>query len=102
MTEQLTYGAQFLKHLTALSRQTPFSYSDLQQIKAMSREELAGKLKSECPQIAEIMLVKSSNEVAELVHSRRMELVAASTGASKAAGATSLLELIFQIFAASA
>lgn len=101
MTERLTYGSLFLNHLTAISRQTAFSYKDLQQIKAMNREELADKLKSECPQIAEVILSKSAEEVAELVHSRRMELAAASTRASTATGATSLVELILQIFAAS-
>lgn len=99
MSEQVTYGTQFLNHLTALSRQTPFLYQDLQQIKAMDREQLAERLKAECPQVAELVMSKSAEEIAALVHSRRMELAAASTGAS-AAGATSLLELIFQMFAA--
>ena len=100
MQEPLTYGTEFLKHLTALSRQTPYNYSDLQLIKAMDRAALAERLKSECPKIAEFMLQNSAQETAELVHKRRMELAAAASQGSAAQGAASLLELVVQLFAA--
>ena len=76
MKEQIAYGEEFLRHLTALSRQSPFNYKDLQQIKAMNREDLAERLKSECPQISEFVLLSSTREVAERVHQKRMEFAA--------------------------
>jgi hypothetical protein len=98
--EPSTYGEQFLRHLTVLSRQTPFNYSDLQLIKAMDREALAERLKSECPKIAEFVMRNSAQETAELVHRKRMELAAASSSGSMAQGAASLLEFVVQLFAA--
>jgi len=96
----IAYGEEFVRHLTALSRQTPFNYKDLQQIKAMNREDLAERLKSECPQISDFVLLNSAREVAERVHQKRMELAAASTRSSSVQGAASLLEFVVQLFSA--
>lgn len=96
--EQSSYGEQFVKHLTALSRQTPFNYKDLQQIKAMNREHLAERLKSECPQIAEFVLLNSARDVAERVHQKRMELAAGASHGAGAHVAASLLEFVVQLF----
>jgi hypothetical protein len=98
--EQQTYGTAFLKHLTELSRQTPYNYTDLQQIKAMDREALAERLKSECPKVSEFVMENSAQETAELVHKRRMEIVAATSRGSAAQGAASLLEFVVQLFGA--
>ena len=100
MKEQIAYGEEFLRHLTALSRQSPFNYKDLQQIKAMNREDLAERLKSECAQISEFVLLSSTREVAERVHQKRMEFAAASSRSSGVQGAASLLELMVQLFSA--
>ena len=100
MQEQASYGEQFVKHLTALSRQTPFNYKDLQQIKAMNREDLAERLKSECPQIAEFVLLNSARDVAERVHQKRMELAAAASDGAGAHGAVLLLEFVVELFSA--
>lgn len=102
MAGQIPYGEEFLQHLTAMGRQTPFSYKDLQQIKAMSREDLAERLKSECPQIAEFVRQNSACEVAELVHLKRAEIAAAASHGSVAEGAASLLELVVELFSAAA
>ena len=100
MQPPIPYGEEFVRHLTTLSRQTPFNYKDLQQIKAMNREDLAERLKSECPQISEFVLLNSAREVAERVHQKRMELAAASTRSSSVQGAASLLEFVVQLFSA--
>ena len=65
MQPPIPYGEEFVRHLTTLNRQTPFNYKDLQQIKAMNRADLAERLKSECPQIAEFVLLNSARDVAE-------------------------------------
>jgi hypothetical protein len=96
----IPYGEEFVRHLTTLNRQTPFNYKDLQQIKAMNRADLAERLKSECPQIAELVLLNSARDVAERVHQKRMELAAASTRSSGVQGAASLLEFVVQLFSA--
>ncbi len=96
----IAYGEEFVRHLTALSRQTPFNYKDLQQIKAMNREDLAERLKSECPQISDFVLLNSAREVAERVHQKRMELAVASARSSSVQGAASLLEFVVQLFSA--
>jgi hypothetical protein len=98
--EQASYGELFVKHLTALSRQTPFNYKDLQQIKAMHREDLAERLKSECPEISDFVLSRTAKEVAERVHQKRMELAAAASHGAGAHGAASLLEFVVQLFSA--
>lgn len=100
MPEQSTYGEQFLKHLAAIGKQTPFLYKDLQQIKAMDREQLAERLKTECPQIAEIIMSKSATEVAEVIQKKRLEMAAAVSRGTAAQGAASLLEFVVQLFAA--
>ena len=100
MPEQPTDGEQFLKHLAAIGRQTPFQYKDLQQIKAMDREQLAERMRTECPQIAEIIMSKSATEVAEAVHKRRMELAVAMSHVSAAKESVSLFELVVQLFGA--
>ena len=101
MPHQTTYGEKFLQHLTALARQTPYQYKDLQQIKTMEREDLAERLKSECPDVARLVQMKSPEEVAELVHRKRSEIGAAVSGSSTAQGVGSLLDLVVQLFAAS-
>ncbi len=100
MSQQITYGEEFVSHLTALSRQTPFNYKDLQQIKAMNREDLAERLKSECPEISDFVLSSTAREVAERVHQKRMELAAAASHGAGAHGAASLLEFVVQLFSA--
>ena len=100
MPEQSNYGEQFLKHLAAIGKQTPFHYKDLQQIKAMDCEQLGNLLKTECPQIAEIIMSKSPAEVAEVIQKKRLERAAAVSRGSAAQGAASLLEFVVQLFAA--
>jgi hypothetical protein len=96
----IPYGEEFVRHLTALSRQTPFNYKDLQQIKAMNREDLAERLKSECPQISDFVLSSTAREVAERVHQKRMELAAAASHGAGTHGAVSLLEFVVELFSA--
>lgn len=100
MQEQTSYGEQFVNHLAALSRQTPFNYKDLQQIKAMHREDLAERLKSECPEISDYVLSATAREVAERVHQKRLELAAAASRGAGAQGAVSLLEFVVNLFSA--
>ena len=67
----------------------------------MEREGLAERLKSECPEVATFVQVKSPEEVAELVHRKRSEIAAAVSGSATAQGVGSLLDLVVQLFAAS-
>ncbi len=99
MQQDQTYGALFVKHLTALGRQTPFNYKDLQQIKAMTQADLADRLKEECRQFSQIVLCNTPEDAAELVHKRRTEAALASAGFPVAQGAASLIEVLVHLFA---
>ena len=100
MPEQSTYGEQFLKHLTTIGKQTPYPYKDLQEIKAMNREQLAERLKTECPQIAEMIMSKSATEVAEIVQEKKMEWVVALSHLAEVKANVSFFESVIQLFRA--
>lgn len=100
MQQEETYGTKFIKHLTALGKQTPFHYKVLQQVKAMSQAELADWLKVECREFSRGVLENSPEGAADVVHGKRMEMAAAIAGSSAAQGAASFLELFVYLFAA--
>ena len=101
MQEEQTYGDVFVKHLTALSRQTSFRDKDLQQINAMTREDLAERLKAECQQFSQIVLSNTAEDAAALLHKRRNELASASAGSAAVDGSASRIEILVQLFAVS-
>lgn len=72
--ESTSYGSQFLQHLQTIGQTTPYSYKDLQQIKTMTQEELAKKLKSEYQPFSEIILANDPKTAAELVNQKAVEM----------------------------
>ena len=100
MQQEETYGAAFLKHLTALGRQTPFTYSDLQQVKAMTQTELAHWLRLECREFSRVVLENTPEGAAAVVHKKRTEMAAAPGGWLAAQSAASFLELLGYMFSA--
>ena len=97
--QEQIYGALFENHLTTLGRQTPCSYKDLQQIKAMTQTDLADPLKVECREFSQFVLCNTPEVAAELFHQRRTEMAAASANFPAARRAATLIELIVQLFA---
>ena len=100
MEKEQTYGASFIRHLTALARQTPFNYKDLQQVKEMTQAELADWLKVECGEFSQVVLHNSPEAAAAVVHKKRTEMAEASAGWSAAQGAASFLEFLVYLFSA--
>lgn len=98
--QEETYGAIFVKHLTALGKSTPFNYKDLQQVKAMTQADLADWLRVECREFSQVILESTPDAAAAAVHKKRTEMAAANEGPSTAQSAELLLELIANLFTA--
>lgn len=100
MEQEETYGEAFLRHLTAIGRQTPFTYKDLQQVKTMTQADLANWLRVECREFSRVILENSPEGAAADVHKKSTEMAAASGGWSAGQGAASFLELLTCLFSA--
>ena len=70
MQAETSYGNLFINRLIELGKQRPFNYADLVKIRAMSREELAERLRKDCPDFSEFILQNSPEDAATLVHER--------------------------------
>ena len=98
MDREPTYGAVFVKHLTKLRLHVPYSYNDLQQVKAMSQAELADWIQVECPEFSQAIRYNPPEVAAEMVHKRRAEMAASSPAACAAECAVSFLKLLAHLF----
>lgn len=99
MTEETTYGRQFIDHLRALSRQSQFNYSDLQAIKAMDQQQLAAKLSVECRKPGDIILTNSAEDAAKLVYEKQVEAaVSNASTTTKIGGGLELLHTIVSLW----
>ena len=100
MQQEETYGAEFVRHLTALGRQTPYNYKDLQQVKAMTQTDLSAWLRAESGEFSRTVLAHTPEDAAIMVHKKRMEMAAALAGSSSVHGVASFLELCVYLFSA--
>lgn len=91
-----TYGSEFIEHLQGLSRQTPYNYSDLQQVKAMTQQQLADWILKDCKKVSEIIVANPAVDAAAIIHKQRTEAAAANADAVQ--GSLSLVELICHVF----
>lgn len=88
-----SYGTQFLQHLQAIGRTTPYSYEDVQLIKTMTQQELAEKLRTQFRAFSDIILANDPKTAAECVHQKSLEITNASANAAGIAGLSSVGEL---------
>ena len=70
-----TYGAAFARNLTALGKNAPFRYKDLQRIKAMTRADLAEWYQNECNPVSRVVLENPPEVAAQIIHRMRIELL---------------------------
>lgn len=99
MSNEPTYGALFVGHLTKLGRHVPYHYDDLQQVKAMSQTELADWIQGECREFSQVIRDNPAEIAAEMVHKKRSEMAASSSSACAAECSLPLLELLALLFA---
>ena len=98
MAHEPTYGSLFVTHLTKLGRHVPYNYQDLQQVKGMSRAELADWIQGECRDFSAVIRDNSAEVAAEMVHKRRTEMAAGPSAAAAAECTLPLLELLSSLF----
>ncbi|MFM7057807.1 MAG: hypothetical protein ACKO2P_12885 [Planctomycetota bacterium] len=97
--DELRYGALFIQHIKSLSHETPFCFHDLQQIRELTREQLAERFERECSSLTETIRTQPPEAAAAIFHQKRGQH-SASAGDFWLVGdaAASLIDLLISVF----